>query len=353
MKSTMKPITVSFTTRELATRLEAKIFGNPDLVVKTLCPLSKPIAEALTFYKGKSRIAALRSLNKLPEIAVLVDSELLPDEQSLMALPCTVLAVPNAQRSFIDAIDYFYEAEPSSRKIHPTAQIDPSASISEDVSVGPFCVIGPRAFIAAGVVLDNSVTLYPDTSVGARTRLYSGVTVREGCTLGADCTVHNNTVIGADGFGYIHDPKLGIRKVPQVGTVVIGDSVEIGANTSIDRATIGSTVIGSHTKIDNQVQIGHNVTIGTHCLVCAQVGVAGSAMIGDGVVLGGGTGVADHITIVSGVRVGGHSGVTTDISEPGDYMGMPAIKAGTYRRQQASVKRLVQTSSPASKFSKN
>ena len=126
-----------------------------------------------------------------------------------------------------------------------------------------------------------------------------------------------------------------------MGTVIIEDSVEIGALTSIDRATVGATRIGQGTKIDNQVQIGHNAQIGRYCIICAQVGIAGSAILGDGVVLGGGVGVADHVTISVGIRVGGHSGVTASLSVPGDYMGMPSVKASVYKRTQILLRRLL------------
>jgi UDP-3-O-[3-hydroxymyristoyl] glucosamine N-acyltransferase len=336
----MKPRIVSYTAQDLATHLQATLYGNGALAVTGVCSVLAPTVGHLTFVKGRSPTAAWRQLIKLPEVAVLVEPSVIPDPELLRSLRCVVLVVPNPHSSFVDAIDYYYEPETIPAGIHPTASIDPSATIGEGVSVGPFCVIGPHAVLAHGAVLHNSVTIGRDVSIGSLTRLHSGVVIREGCAVGSQCVIHDNSVIGADGFGYIQDPTVGIRKVPQVGIVVIGDHVEIGANTSIDRATVGVTAIGSHTKIDNQVQIGHNVRIGSHCIICAQVGIAGSAIVGDGVVLGGGTGVADHVQIASRVRVGGHAGVTTDILEPGDYLGMPATKAGIYRRQQASLKRL-------------
>lgn len=337
----MKPRIISFTAQDVATALHASLHGNSSLTINGLCAIHSPEPGRLTFLKSKSPTAAWRTLIKLPEVAVLVEPALLPDSEAIRSLRCVLLVVPHAQRAFIEAVNHFYEPESVTRTVHPTAHVDPSAVISEGVSIGPLAVIGPRVHLGAGVIVHNSVTIKRDVVVGARTELHSGVVIREGCSLGVDCVVHDNTVIGADGFGYIPDPAVGIRKVPQVGIVVIGDNVEIGASTTIDRATVGATKVGSHTKIDNQVQIGHNVLIGSHCMICAQVGIAGSAVLGDRVVLGGGTGVADHITIASGVRVGGHAGVTSDISEPGDYMGMPAIKAGAYRRQQAYLKRLV------------
>lgn len=336
----MKPRIVAVTAQQIATALNASLHGNGALEITGVSAIYTPEPGRLTFIKGKSPAAAWRTLVKLPEVAVLIEPALLPDAEALRSLRCVLVVVPHAQRAFVEAIDQFYEAESVSRTVHPTAHIDPSASISEGVSVGPLAVIGARVHLGAGVIVHNSVTIKRDVVVGARTEIHSGVVIREGCSLGIDCVVHDNTVIGADGFGYIPDPVTGTRKVPQVGVVVIGDNVEIGASTTIDRATVGATKIGSHTKIDNQVQIGHNVIVGSHCMICAQVGIAGSAILGDRVVLGGGTGVADHVTIASGVRVGGHAGVTTDIAEPGDYMGMPAIKAGIYRRQQAYLRRL-------------
>lgn len=336
----MKARVVSIHTQNLAAQLQASLHGKADLLITGLCPLLSPVAGNLTFIKGKSPTAVWRSLIKLPEVAVLVEPEVVPDAEMLRSLRCVILAVTNPQSAFVEAVELFYEAEAVSVGVDPTARIDPTATIGHGVSIGAFCCVGPGAQIASGAILHNSVTISRDVSIGARTTLYSGVVIREGCIVGNDCIIHNNTVIGADGFGYIPDPVMGIRKVPQVGIVVISDHVEIGANTSIDRATVGTTSIGSHTKIDNQVQIGHNVSIGRHCLICAQVGIAGSAVLGDGVVLGGGTGVADHVQVTSQVRVGGHAGVTSDILEPGDYLGMPATKAGLYRRQQATLKRL-------------
>lgn len=338
----MKPTKSSLLSADLATILKGELHGAADLIITELAPLHEPKAGAITFIRGRSKAAAWRSLIKLPQMAVLIEPSLLPDPELISSLKCTLIAVSNSHAAFIDVVNRFYAPEDLECSIHPSAIIDPSAEIPLDVSIGAFCVVGPRVKLASKAVLHNSVTLCRDVTIGARSELYSGVVVREGCTVGDDCIVHNNSVIGADGFGYISDPnnKAPIVKVPQVGIVIVGNCVEIGANTTIDRATVGATKIGAYTKIDNQVQIGHNVTIGRACVICAQVGIAGSANIGDGVVLGGGTGVADHISVASGVRVGGHAGVTSDIDEPGDYLGMPALKASRYRRQWATFKKL-------------
>jgi UDP-3-O-[3-hydroxymyristoyl] glucosamine N-acyltransferase len=258
----------------------------------------------------------------------------------ITSLRCAVIEVADPQRAFISLIPDFYSPYPSHQGVHPSASIHPSVSLGVGVSIGPGCVIGESSCIGDNVRLDANVVVYPGVSIRANSHVHSGCAIREGCLIGSHCVIHNNVVIGADGFGYLSDPKTGISKVPQVGIVEIGDHVEIGACTSIDRGTVGATIIGSHVKIDNQVQIGHNVRVDSHSIICAQVGIAGSCHIQRGVVLGGGVGVADHVTIASGSRVGGHAGVISSIEEPGDYMGFPAMKASQFRRQQAILRRL-------------
>lgn len=335
----MKPRTVSHPARKLAEAVSATLHGDPERAVSGLVAANSPQPGHLTFLRSRSASAVQRALADLKGMVVLMEERGLPPMASLGTIESTLLVVPDPQRSFVELTPWFYEAEAVERAIHQSANIHPSAAIGAQASIGPNCVIGPGARLAEGVILHANVTLYRDVSIGAGSELHSGVVVREGCIIGARCCVHNNTVIGADGFGYLPDPKRGLVKVPQVGIVKIGDDVEIGACSCIDRGAIGATVIGSHTKIDNHVQIGHNVTIGSHCILCAQVGIAGSATLHDRVVLGGGAGVADHVTVVSGVRAGGRTGILSDIDEPGDYLGIPAVPASIYRRQQIALKR--------------
>jgi UDP-3-O-[3-hydroxymyristoyl] glucosamine N-acyltransferase len=336
----MKPISASYSVQELAELSGSRVIGDPKITITGLCSVHRPQPFHLAFLRLGSRSAALKLLTPLPAMAVLIDKKALPTTAECQQLHCSLIPVDNPQAVFVEIISKFFEPEKVQLYAHQSAIIDPTATIGFDVSIGANCVVGAGVTIGDGAILHSGVTLYRDVQIGAKTELHSGVVIREGCRVGSNCIIHNNTVIGADGFGYLSDTQRGLVKVPQVGVVAIDDYVEIGAGTAIDRATVGATVIGAHTKIDNHVQIGHNVVIGSHCLLCAQVGVAGSATIGNGVVLGGGTGVADHVTIVSGVRVGGHSGVTSSLEEPGDYMGMPIMKASAYRRQQGLLKRL-------------
>jgi UDP-3-O-[3-hydroxymyristoyl] glucosamine N-acyltransferase len=336
----MKPIQAAYTAGNIAERIGASVVGDSTLQITGICALTSPQEGGLAFARVKSQKKAQEILSSLPRIALLIEPSAVPPQSSLAALRCTLLVVKDPQRALLACFPLFYEPETYSREIHPTAVVHPTAQLGSRVSIGAYCVIGAHARVGDEAILHEHVSLYRDTTVGERSVLHSGVVIREGCKVGSDCIIHNHAVIGADGFGYLADPTKGITKVPQVGITVIGNHVEIGVGSAIDRGAIGFTSIGDHTKIDNHVQIAHNVTIGTHCIICAQVGIAGSVQIGSGVIIGGGSGVADHVRICSGVRVGGHAGVTTNIDEPGDYAGMPIAKAGDYRRQQAAIRRL-------------
>ena len=212
--------------------------------------------------------------------------------------------------------------------VHPTAVVDPTATLGKDVSIGPLCVVGPGAVVGDRCVLEAHVVVADEAVLGEDCHLYPMVSVRERCRLGRRVTIHNGTVIGADGFGY--NTKVGpdgivVEKIPQLGNVEIGDDVEIGANAAIDRARFGSTVIGPHTKIDNLVQIGHNVRTGPYCGIVSQVGIAGSTHLGTGVMIWGQAGLAGHLEIGDRVEILAHAGVAGDLREPGQYLGSPAV----------------------------
>ncbi|MDX2017443.1 MAG: UDP-3-O-(3-hydroxymyristoyl)glucosamine N-acyltransferase [Planctomycetota bacterium] len=229
--------------------------------------------------------------------------------------------------------------------VHPSAIIDPTAKLGAGVAVGPFVVVGPGAQIGDGVSIGAHSWIGARASVGAGTRLHPRVTILDDCVVGRACILWPGVVIGADGFGYRpgaprpDDPlkrPTGIEKIPHTGNVVIGDLVEIGANSCVDRAKFGSTIIGSMTKIDNVVQIGHGCVVGRGCLICAGVGMAGSVELGDGVTLAGMVGVADGISIAAGSTVGAQSGVISDLPEKGQYLGTPALPLHQTRKVWAS-----------------
>jgi UDP-3-O-[3-hydroxymyristoyl] glucosamine N-acyltransferase len=223
--------------------------------------------------------------------------------------------------------------------IHATAVIAASAKVDSTAHVGPLCVIGEGAVVAAGAVLEARCHVGPRASVGADSWLKPGVVVGDYCVLGARCRIQSGAVIGSDGFGY--EPVNGeIRRIPQIGNVVLEDDVEVGANSTLDRARFSQTVVGRGTKIDNLVQIAHNVRIGRQCLITAQVGIAGSTTLGDHCVLGGQSGVAGHLTLGDRVKLGAQTGLFEDVPADGFMNGTPAVPFGLERRLVVLSRRL-------------
>jgi UDP-3-O-[3-hydroxymyristoyl] glucosamine N-acyltransferase len=322
----------SYTISQLAAHVNGEISGPPSLSITGITSLENPLPNHITFIRATSTTAAVKRLSDAADMAILAPKGLL----STLSVPTsvTLVGVSDSYSAFLDLVPLFFDDESGAEGIHPTSVIDPSAKIAEGASIGPFVRIGARCVVGRNARIYSHVALYDDVTIGDSVTLFSGVSVRSGCVIRDRVAIHDKAVIGADGFGYTPDPRIGLRKVPHIGTVIIESDVEIGANTCIDRGAFGPTRIGRGTKIDNLVQIGHNTEIGNFCIVCGQSAIAGSVKVGDQVVIGGGVGVADHVEIVSGVRLGGRSGVTTSLLEPGDYMGFPAVKASSWRRSQ-------------------
>lgn len=228
--------------------------------------------------------------------------------------------------------------------IHPTAVIDKTAAIGNGTRIGAGCYIGP------GVVVGDHTTIYPNVvifdgcTIGNNTVIWPGAVIRERCRIGNDCILHPNASIGADGFGFRPCPETGLAKIPQIGNVVIGNNVEIGANACVDRGKFSSTVIGDGCKIDNLVQIDHNSKLGRFCVMAGNSGLAGSVTLGDGVVIGGSASVKDHVTIGDGAMVGGGSGVIGDVPAGKTMLGYPAAEARVALKQWAILKRLANVS---------
>ena len=225
--------------------------------------------------------------------------------------------------------------------IHPSAVIHATAEIAEGASIGAGCYVGPGASIDEGVLLYPNVTVMDDSTIGAGTVIWPGTVVRERCSIGARCILHSNVTIGADGFGYRPSADgRGLVKIPQIGTVTIGNAVEIGSGSCVDRGKFSSTVLGDGTKIDNQVQIAHNCRLGRCCVMAGQSGLAGSVTLGDGVMIGGGARVKDHVTIGDGVKLGGNTTVISDIEPGRTLLGTPADDFGKTLKQCAALKQL-------------
>ncbi len=265
--------------------------------------------------------------------AVLVEPEFPP-------LRRATLRVRNPYLAFARAVELFHQAPQYPAGIHPTAVIDPTAEIGPGVHLGPYVVIGPGVRVGAGSVLLAHAVLYPGVEVGERFFAHAHAVVRENCRLGSDVVLGNGAVVGADGFGFAKDDSGDWYKIPQSGRVVIGDRVEIQANSCVDRASIGETIVRDGAKLDNLVQVGHGSTVGENTLLCAQVGLAGSSHIGRDVILAGQVGVAGHLTVGDGAVATAQTGIPGDVAPKEVVSGYPAIQNRQWLRASAAFLRL-------------
>jgi UDP-3-O-[3-hydroxymyristoyl] glucosamine N-acyltransferase len=252
-----------------------------------------------------------------------------------------LIRVGNPRLAFAESLALFHPPPSPPAGVHPSAVVEPGAVVDPTASVAAFCFVGAGARIGARAVLHPFVFVGTKATIGDETLLHPGVIVRERVCLGARVIVHSGAVIGSDGFGYVFDGR-GHRKIPQVGTVEIGDDVEIGAGTTIDRATTGTTRIGCGTKVDNLVQIGHNVTIGDHVIVVSQVGISGSVTIGDGAVIAGQVGIGDHVTVGAGARIVGQAGIMRDVAAGATVSGFGPQRHSDFLKSQAVFEQLPQ-----------
>ena len=252
----------------------------------------------------------------------------------------SVLRVKDAYLAYTRALRIFYPEKPITPFIDPSAVIDPSARVGKHVQIGACVVIGKNVQIADGVCIFPNVTIYEDVIIGRDCVIHSGVAIRERTEIGERVVIYNNAVIGCDGFGYAKDEERRWLKIPQAGRVVLEDDVEVGAGTTIDRASIGESRIGRGSKLDNLVQIGHSCTVGEDSLLCAQVGLAGSSHIGSRVILAGQAGVAGHLTIGDDVVLTAKSATSHDIPPGKVISGIPAFDNRDWLRSVAAFRRL-------------
>ena len=255
------------------------------------------------------------------------------------------IKVKNADLAMSQILELFAPPTPLFHTdIHPTATIDETATICNGVRLGAGCYVGPNVIVGDNTTIYPNVTILDECTIGKNTVIWSGTVIRERCHIGNDCIIHPNATIGADGFGFRPDPQRGLVKIPQIGNVIIGNNVEIGANSCIDRGKFSSTVLGDGCKIDNLVQIGHNSKLGMFCIMAGNSGLAGSVTLGNGVIIGGSASIKDHTTIGDGAIVGAGSGVTGDIPAGKTMLGYPAVEARDALKQWAILKRLVNES---------
>jgi UDP-3-O-[3-hydroxymyristoyl] glucosamine N-acyltransferase len=302
-----------FSLGKLAEILGATLDGDPSRVVTGIAPLETAQPRDISFltdmrYREAARTSRAGAFLVAPHV---------------IDLPAPMLRCRAPQQALIELLLMFHPPRAVVAGTHATAVVAADARVHEDASIGALAVVESEAVLAAGVRIHPLAYVGRGVHVGEASVVHPRVVLCEGVTLGRRVIVHPGAVIGADGFGYAFDGQAH-RKIPQVGTVVIEDDVEIGANTTIDRATFGATIVRQGTKIDNLVQVGHNVDVGEHSILVAQVGISGSSRVGRGVVLGGQVGVADHVTIGDGVMVGAQSGIHADLAPGEKVLGTPA-----------------------------
>jgi UDP-3-O-[3-hydroxymyristoyl] glucosamine N-acyltransferase len=243
-----------------------------------------------------------------------------------------VIRAENPQLAFIRATEIFFTPYRPGPGVHPTAVVAPTARIGKDASIGPLCWIGDGAEIGDGAVLHPLVAVYPGVRIGRNVVIHAQVAIREDVSIGDNVILHAGVVVGSDGFAYVKGPDGAQRKIPQTGTVRIEDDVEVGANSTIDRAALGATVVGKGVKIDNLVMVAHNVEIGANSILIAQVGIAGSSKVGANVVLAGQVGLADHLTVGDNAIVAAKSGVTKSVPAGAFVAGSPHLDINDWRK---------------------
>jgi UDP-3-O-[3-hydroxymyristoyl] glucosamine N-acyltransferase len=317
------------TASEIAKYLQGEVVGDGNAVLNSFAPAESARPGDLTFAESESFFARAEESAATAIIA----------DQRFSSTKKILIRVPNARIAFARALALFFPEPVRAAGIHPLAAVAASAQIDPTAHIGPHCTVGERVKIGARSVLQGGNSVGDDSKLGEDVNLFPNVTVYPRTEIGNHVRIHAGTVIGSDGYGYVLDGGIH-RKIPQIGNVIIHDDVEIGANVTVDRGALGPTVIGKGTKIDNLVQIAHNVQIGEHCLVIAQVGIAGSAKLGNYVVLAGQAGIGGHLKLGNQVTVGAQSGVMTDIPDGGKWLGAPAQPDREMKRQFIAIQRL-------------
>jgi UDP-3-O-[3-hydroxymyristoyl] glucosamine N-acyltransferase len=309
--------------REIAQFLGATVEGDPDQEILRVAKIEEAEAGSLSFLANPKYARFLASTRAS---AVIVGPAVKVEDRPADLPLLTLVRVPDPYVGFVRILAKFHPPQPPvSPGIHPTAVIDTTAVLGNDVRVGPRVVVGARSRIGDRTMLAPGTVVGDDVQIGSDCILYANVTVREGCRVGDRCILQPGAVVGSDGFGFAPKPDGSYEKIPQMGIVVIEDDVEIGANTTVDRATLGETRIKRGVKLDNLIQVAHNVVIGENTVMAAQSGISGSTRVGKNVQVGGQVGFTGHIEVADGVKVGAQSGVHRSLTTVnGTYFGTPA-----------------------------
>ncbi|MGE5420682.1 MAG: UDP-3-O-(3-hydroxymyristoyl)glucosamine N-acyltransferase [Chloroflexota bacterium] len=325
---------MEFDAATIAGFLKGEIEGDPQVKVNTIAKIEEGHPGALSFLANPKYEHYIYTTESS---IVLVNKAFVPGSK----VNATMIRVDNAYESFAALLQLVDQARPRKKGIHPAAVIEPGAKIGTDVYIGPYAYIGDNCVIGDGSSIYPHVYVGDNVRIGKKTTLYHRVTVYHECIIGDGCTVHAGTVIGSDGFGFAPQSENEFMKIPQLGNVVLEDHVEIGANATIDRATMGSTIIRKGVKLDNLIQVGHNVEIGENTVIAAQTGISGSSKVGKNCMFGGQVGLAGHLKIADGTKIGAQAGIMGSILEENTAVqGSPAMDFRTFLRSSVVIKHL-------------
>lgn len=329
---------MEFSAEQIAGILEGEIVGNKDCKVSGLSKIEEGKLGTLSFLANQK----YEDFIYATDASIVIVNKTFEPQKALKST-CTLIKVDDAYACFAKLLEVYNQAIQKQPEIEKGSFISDKATIGENVYVGAF------AYISDGAVIGDNTHVYPNSfvgnnvKIGSNCKIFSGVNIYHDTIIGNDCTIHSNVVIGADGFGFAPNSENNYQKVPQIGNVILEDHVEIGAGTCVDRATLGSTIIKKGVKLDNLVQIGHNVQVGDNTVIAAQTGVAGSAKLGKNMMVGGQVGIVGHISLADGTLIGAQSGVPKTIRKEGTtLLGSPAYDADDYKRAYMGFRRLPQ-----------
>ena len=323
---------MEFTAKQIAAYVGGEIIGDENVTVCTFAKIEEGVKGALSFLANPKYASYIYDTQSS---IVLVNNDFIPERP----IEATLIKTANAYESLAKLMALYESVKPKKKGISPMASVATTATIGENVYIGPFVSIGEKAVIGDNTIIEANASVGDNAAVGSDCILYNHVTIYHDCKVGNRCILHAGSVVGADGFGFAPGAN-GYEKIPQIGIAILEDDVEIGANTCIDRATMGATVIKRGVKLDNMVQVAHNVVIDEHTVMAAQCGVAGSTKIGSWCMVGGQAGISGHIKIGNQVKVGGHSGVTNSVQDGKAVMGYPSFEHTQFARATVIFKKL-------------
>ena len=323
---------MEFSAKQIAEFIQGTIVGDENATVHTFAKIEEGIPGAISFLSNPKYT---NYIYETQSSIVLVNKDFEPEKE----INATLIKVDNAYESLAKLLNLYEMSKPKKTGIDPLAYIAPTAKIGNNVYIAPFACVGDNAEIGDNTSLHPHATVGSGAKVGSNCILYPNTTVYHDCRVGNNCILHAGSVVGADGFGFAPSPE-GYEKIPQIGIVILEDNVEIGANTCIDRATMGATIIRKGVKLDNLIQIAHNVEVGSNTVMASQVGVAGSTKVGEWCMFGGQVGVAGHIKVGNKVNLGAQSGVPGNIKDGQNLIGTPPIELKSYFKSSVLFKKL-------------